>query len=115
MRVNPYLYGALAVVIMVGVVFAAQSAGFWSTDNKITPGGEKVQADPTNVDTIKGWMTLEDISRVYQVSVPDVLAKFNLPADTPADTSLKTLREKNDSFEIGDLRDWLKARMEPAR
>lgn len=112
MRVNPYLYGALAVVILVGVVFAAQSAGFWSTDNKYLPSGEKVQADPANVDSIKGWMTLEDISRVYQVPFPEILGQLKLPADTAPNTPLKALRDKIPGFEIGDLRDWLAERID---
>lgn len=116
MRVNPYLYGALAVILLVGVVSAAQSAGFWSTDNKYTRTGEKVQADPTNVDTIKGWMTLGDISRTYRVPVEEILAAFNLPPDTPSTATLKSLAESKDGdFEVSALRSWLGRRLKTTK
>lgn len=111
MRVNPYLYGALAVVILVGVVSAAQSAGFWSADNKYTSSGEKVAADPSNVDTIRGWMTLGDISETYGVPPQEIVAAFNLPPDTPPTATLKSLREEHKEFGIDDLRSWLQERM----
>ncbi len=65
-----------------------------------------------SVDSIKGWMTLEDISRVYQVPFPEILGQLKLPADTAPNTPLKELRDKIPGFEIGDLRDWLAERID---
>jgi hypothetical protein len=62
---------------------------------------------PDDVDTIKGWMTLEQITEVYDVSLEDLLAHFNLPDDTPASTAIKDL--ESEEFSVTNLRDWLQS------
>lgn len=111
MRISPFVYGSAVLVIFLGIIFGAQAAGIWSTSGKITSGGEAVQPSADDVETIKGWMTLEQISNAYTVPVADILAEFNLPADTPASTAIKDL--ENDTFSVTNLRDWLLTRQEP--
>lgn len=110
-RINPMLYGALAIAVFLSIVFAAQNAGFWSTDRRVAVGA-RTPADPTDVESIRGWMTLDDISKTYDAPIPEILAAFNLPEDTPPTAMLRSLREKHVAFEIGDLREWLARRMQ---
>ncbi|PWB49555.1 MAG: hypothetical protein C3F13_19355 [Anaerolineales bacterium] len=107
MRIPPILYGALVLVIYLGTVFGFKLAGIWSVSGKVTSGGEAVQPLPNDVDTIKGWMTLEQITAVYDVSLEDLLAHFNLPDDTPASTAIKDL--ESEEFSVTNLRDWLQS------
>lgn len=109
-RINPMLYGALAIAVFLGIVFAAQHAGFWSTDRRVAVGA-RTPADPTDVESIRGWMTLADISKTYNAPVAEILAAFNLPEDTPPTATLRSLRETHAAFEVGDLREWLHERM----
>ena len=115
MKINPFLYGALTVVVFLGVIYAAQSTGYWSTERRFTVGGEKARADSTDVASIRGSMTLGEISKTYNVPVAEILAKFGLPADTSSSATLKGLREKNPNFEVSDLRDWLAGRIKEAK
>jgi hypothetical protein len=62
MRVNPFIYGLLVVVLFFGVIGGAKAAGIWSVSGKLTASGEKVAPTGANVDEIKGWMTLNDVS-----------------------------------------------------
>ena len=48
----------------------------------------------TNPDEIKGWMTLADVSKAYNVPVAEMLAAFELPADTPETTAIKDLESE---------------------
>ena len=83
MKVNPFIYGVLVLVLFFGVIGGAKAAGIWSVSGKLTASGEKVPPTGTNVDEIKGWMTLDDVSTAYKVPVAEILAAFDLPADTP--------------------------------
>jgi hypothetical protein len=107
MKIKPFAYGIVVLALFFGVIGGAKAAGMWSLSGKLTATGEKVQPTGTNVDEIKGWMTLEDVSAAYQVPVSEILAAFDLPADTPGSTQLKSL--ESPSFSVLNLRAWLAA------
>jgi len=109
MRINPIVYGIVVVVLFLGVIYTAQAAGFWSISGKITSGGEKVQPSGTNVEEIKGWMSLGDIATAYKVPVEEILVAFNLPKDTPPTKQIKEL--ESPTFSPANLRTWLQERM----
>lgn len=106
MKVNPYIYGLLVLVLFFGVIGGAKAAGSWSVSGKMTGGGEKVAPTGANVDEIKGWMTLNDVATAYNVPLAEILAAFSLPSDTPGSAQLKTL--ESDSFSVTNLRSWLR-------
>jgi hypothetical protein len=109
MKVNPFIYGLLIVVLFFGVIGGAKAAGIWSVSGKLTASGEKVAPTGTNVDEIKGWMTLDAVSAAYNVPVAEILAAFNLPSDTPGMAPINTL--ESDTFSPVNLRAWLNARL----
>ena len=111
MRINPFIYGVLVMTLFFGIILGFQSAGIWSISGKVDASGEPIQPSAADVDTIKGWMTLEQIASVYSVSLTDLLKQFNLPADTPAATAIKDL--ESDTFEVTALRDWLQNLAQP--
>ncbi len=108
MKINPYLYGVLVLGVFMGIVLAAQQFGFWSTSGKVDSSGQAVQPSSADVNSIKGWMTLEQVSTTFSVPASEILSSFNLPADTPTSTPLKDL--ESDQFSIPGLRTWLEAR-----
>lgn len=109
MKVNPFIYGALILVLFFGVIGGAKAAGVWSVSGKLTSSGEKALPTGTNPDEIKGWMTLDDVAKAYNVPVAEILARFNLPADTPGSAQIKSL--ESDTFSTTNLRTWLKERL----
>ncbi|MCW5848492.1 MAG: hypothetical protein KIT87_00125 [Anaerolineae bacterium] len=111
MRLNPYVYGVLVLALFLGSIGVAQSAGWWSTSGKVTASGERVAPTGANVDEIKGWMTLGDVSKAYGVSVEAIVTEFKLPADTTSAAQLKNL--ESSTFSVTALRDWLRQRSGP--
>jgi hypothetical protein len=111
MRINPFIYGALVLAVFLGTIGGFQAAGVWSTSGKVTADGQAVQPSADDVDSIKGWMTLEQITSTYRIPLAGLLAQFDLPADTPASTALKDL--ESDVFSVTVLRDWLLSRTAP--
>ena len=109
MKVNPYLYGVLVLVLFFGVIGVAKATGNWSVSGKISTSGEKVMPTGTNPDEIKGWMTLADVSKAYKIPLVEIIAQFNLPADTPETRQVKEL--ESDTFSTTNLRNWVKAKM----
>jgi hypothetical protein len=108
MKINPFVYGVLVLVVFLGVIFGFQAAGIWSTSGKVGATGERIQPSAADVNTIKGWMTLDEVSTTFNVPVAEILSAFNLPADTPASTALKDL--ESDTFDMTVLRTWLQER-----
>ena len=109
MKANPFIYGALILVLFFGVIGGAKLAGVWSVSGRVTASGEKVAPTGTNVEEIKGWMTLDDISKAYKVPVSEIIAAFKLPADTPGSAQVKSL--ESETFSTTNLRTWLQSRI----
>lgn len=105
MRIHPFIYGILVLSVFLGTILGFQAAGFWSVSGKLTADGEAVQPSAADVNSIKGWMTLEQITVTYDVSLTEILEQFDLPNDTPASTPLKEL--ESDIFSVIGLRTWL--------
>jgi hypothetical protein len=108
MRIKPFLYGMLVLALFFGVIGGAKAAGLWAVSGKLSGTGEKIQPTGTNVDEIKGWMTLDDVATAYKVPTAEILGAFDLPADTPGTAQLKSL--ESSTFSPANLRDWLQAR-----
>lgn len=112
MRINPLIFGILVITIFMGAILGFQAAGIWSISGKVTSDGQAIQPEAADVNSIKGWMTLDQITTTYNVPLADLLAQFELPADTPATTAIKDL--ETDSFSVTNLRTWLQARQDGA-
>jgi hypothetical protein len=113
MRIKPIIYGFLVLSVFFGSILAFQAAGVWSVSGKITSGGDQVLPSADDVNTIKGWMTLEQISTVYNVPLADLLAHFELPADTAPISAIKDL--ETELFSVTNLRTWLLDLQSPAQ
>lgn len=105
MRINPLIYGVLVLFVFLGTILGFQAAGVWSVSGKLTADGDAVQPSAADVNTIKGWMTLEQITDTYGVPLAEILEQFDLPGDTPASTAIKDL--ESDLFSVIELRAWL--------
>ncbi|MHB1416057.1 MAG: hypothetical protein ACYC1C_12485 [Chloroflexota bacterium] len=114
LRVNTYLFAFLGLLLILGTVQVSQMAGLWTTSGKVTAGGEKVAATGANPDEIKGWMTIDEVLKAYNVPQADFYAKFGIPADVPVTAQLKDLESVAESFSVTDLRTWLTERMAAA-
>ena len=108
MKINPFIYGIMVLTVFLGVILSARQLGVWSTSGKITTAGQAIQPSAADVNSIKGWMTLEQMSTTFNIPVPEILSAFDLPADTPALTALKDL--ESETFDIPTLRTWLAER-----
>jgi LysM repeat protein len=108
MKINPFVYGLIVVIVFFGTIVGFQQAGVWSTSGKVDGGGQQIQPSAADVNTIKGWMTLEQVSTTFGVPVADILSAFDLPADTPASTALKDV--ESETFSVSTLRTWLQER-----
>jgi hypothetical protein len=102
MKINPFIYGLVVLVAFFGVIGVAKATGNWSVS------GEKVMPTGTNPDEIKGWMTLADVSKAYNIPVAELIAQFKLSVDTPETKQVKEL--ESDTFSTTNLRNWIKSK-----
>ncbi|MGE5602181.1 MAG: hypothetical protein ACM30E_03970 [Nitrososphaerales archaeon] len=110
MKVNPFVFGIIILAVFFGVLGGAKAAGVWSVSAKVTSTGERVAPTGESVDEIKGWMTLADITKAYNVPLADIIAEFELPAQTPETAQLKSL--ESEKFSVTNLRTWLADRQQ---
>lgn len=108
MKINPTLYGIVVVVVFLGIIFGFQAAGVWSISGKIDSEGKALEPAAGDATSIKGWMTFDQVSTTFSVPLPELLAAFDLPADTPGNTALKDF--ESDTFSVTTLRTWLENR-----
>jgi hypothetical protein len=112
MKLNPYIYGIIVLLVFLGIIIGFQQAGVWSTSGKVDDAGQQVQPSTEDVNSIKGWMTLDQVSKTYNIPVVDILLAFDLPADTPESTAIKDL--ESETFDLPTLRTWLEEHQQPA-
>ena len=109
-RLNLYVYAALALLVFVAAVPLAQANDFWSISGKITGSGGKVAATGANPDEIKGWMTIAEVIAAYKVPQAELYAKFQIPADVPTSTAVSAVEKLAPGFSVSGLRTWLAGR-----
>jgi hypothetical protein len=107
-RINPYVYATVMLVLFLGTIQATQALGVWTTSGKVTGGGERIVATGLDPAEIKGWMTVQDVCTAYGVSPDEFIARFALPPDTPLGTPLKDLENAASGFSMEDVRTWLR-------
>ncbi len=108
MKINKYAYIAIVLIAFLGLIFTAQATGNWSVSGKMNKAGQTIQPTGASVEEIKGWMTIGDVAKAYNVPLAELLAAFNLPPDTSPDKALKDL--ESDQFSVSKLRTWLSQR-----
>jgi hypothetical protein len=108
MRIHPIVYGFLVLAVFLGVIYGFQAAGIWSVSGKVNSQGRDIQPMGSDTSSIKGWMTLEQITSTYNVSLEEIIQTFNLPPGTTLDTELRSL--ESDTFSVSELRLWLQSR-----
>jgi hypothetical protein len=107
-RIPPLAYGLLVVAVFAGVIGIGMASGSIQTTGRTTAGGGQVAPQGESVTEIKGWMAIGDVAEAWSVPLPELLAAFDLPADTAPTTPLKDL--ESDVFSVMALRDWIEAR-----
>jgi hypothetical protein len=120
MRVRPIAFGILTIALFAGTVGVAMAAGAWQTTGRSASAagtgsgsgpGTEVPATIADVADIKGWMPIGDVATARGIDLAEILAAFELPADTPPTTPLKDL--ESDLFSVTNLRTWLAERSAP--
>ena len=126
MRVRPIAFGIITIALFAGTVGVTMATGAWQTTGRqgassgggsgsvsgggsdsVSGGGSGTEGSAA-VGDVKGWMAIGDVAKAAGIDLPEILAAFALPADTPPATALKDL--ESDAFSVPALRAWLGSR-----
>lgn len=107
-RIPPVAFGVLVIAVFAGVIGIGMASDTFQTTGRTTAGGGRVAPQGEIVTEIKGWMAVGDVATAWDVPLPEILAAFDLSADTPPATALKDL--ESDQFSVSGLREWLAVR-----
>ena len=108
--INPYLYAALGLLMILGTVQVAKAMGQWATTGRVTGSGERVVITGADPYELRGWMTVQEVSAAYGVPVSEFYSQFGIPPETPASRQLKELETVAPGFAIENVRTWLARR-----
>ncbi len=99
-------YAIALLVIFFSVIAAAKMSGIWES----VPGTSLKDASG-NLDAanIKGWMTLNDVSKETNIPLEHFYHGLNLPDDLDLDLPLKQIKSTYDTeFETEELREFVR-------
>ncbi len=101
------LVGVLSVALVVGTVKAAQAVGFWQTSGKLDAKGNAIVATGKDPSEIRGWMTMSEVLKAYNLTKDEVYAAFSIPTTVTEATALKDIESLAPAFSPANLRDWI--------
>jgi polyferredoxin len=104
MNIKPMHIGIAVLVLYFGGIGIAKLAGAYT----LLPGSVTEETVITDVEELKGYMTLSEISTTMNIPLEDVYRKMQIPAEVPANTPVKELSQYIPDFEFHVAREALK-------
>jgi hypothetical protein len=97
----------LVILTLLGSVWVAKAAGLWQTSGRgqilLDASG---QPDPAS---IKGWMTLADVSETYGIPVDDLYTMIGAESSVPPTTAIKELEKLVPGMAVWTVREGVAA------
>jgi len=101
--VKPAMLGFLALAVYFGGIGVARISGQYN----LLPGPITSDTPRGDVDSLKGYMSLREISIVMQMPLEDVFKKMGIPENISPDTPVKDLAQSIPGFEFHTAREAL--------
>jgi polyferredoxin len=103
-------YAVAVIVLILAVIIASKVVGVWQS----IPQSTVQNNDGTvNVDNIRGWMPIGNVSESANISITTVINDFNLPSDMDINTPLKDIATKyNATFDTESFKEYLRMKLE---
>jgi hypothetical protein len=131
-HVATWAYALIIIAVFAGSILVGRDLGWFATTGRGTtalgasatsphtasgtgagqgaePGGRVAPAEGAVPEDVKGWMTVQQVLDAFPVTRAELYQRFGIPAATPTDTTLSSLKEAGDlsGFDIPTLRTWL--------
>jgi polyferredoxin len=104
-EIKPITYAIVVIILFFSAVVAAKAFGIWQsvpTTSLVSLGGELTG------DNIKGWMSLDDVSREAGISLHHFLEDLNLPDNVDTSLPLKDIgKTYGIDFETSEVREYV--------
>jgi len=95
------------IILVVGLfftgVFISKTVGVFQVTQKKVTGETQL-----NLEEIKGYMTIKDLSIGTKIELKEVYKKLEIPESVPADTKLKDVGNFVEGFEVEVAKEKLK-------
>ncbi len=95
------------IIIVIGLFFAgtiiSKTMGIFQVTQKKVTGESKI-----NVEELKGYMTIKDVSIGTKIDLKEVYKKLGIPDSVPEDTKLKDVKNFVEGFEVETAKEKLK-------
>lgn len=106
MRINRYFMPVTVISTLVLSVAIASVAGLWKTAAR-EDIMEKIERGMAKAEDIKGWMTLEEVSKWFDVPLAELYAGLNLDKKFKPSTEVKELEKEIPDFETDVVREFV--------
>ena len=105
-KINKTVFAASLIILFFGMIGASMAFGIWQSvpSTNLKDGNGQI-----NVENIKGWMTLGNISESTGIPLQVLCKDFNFPMNIDPNTPLKEISSKyNINFDTESLREYIK-------
>jgi NAD-dependent dihydropyrimidine dehydrogenase PreA subunit len=104
LKLTPVLVGVSVLIIYFGGIGIAKMVDLYT----LLPGPITEETIVTDVDTLKGYMTLSEISTLMHLPLEEVYSRMSIPAEVPAETEAKQLEQYIPGFDFHEARNALR-------
>jgi len=94
---------SIVILLFFGGIGITKLAGLY----QVTPPKITSETKMTT-DEIKGYMTLQEVSQVFNIDLNELYKKLNIPDTIPKETKLKEVKNYVPDFEVEQVREILK-------
>ncbi|MBI9106362.1 MAG: 4Fe-4S binding protein [Spirochaetales bacterium] len=101
--IKPMVVGISILVVYFGGIAIAKAAGLYP----LLPEAITEETVITDVDTLKGYMSLSDISTVMNIPLEEVYSRMQIPAEVPGDIPVKEISKWIPDFDFHEAREAL--------
>jgi len=103
-KVPLYAYAMLVVGLFFLAIGVAKATGVWQSVPPVSLTDASGNLDATS---IKGWMTLDDVSKETGISVSEMIVALDLPSGMDTSVPLRIGSKYGIVFETEDLREFV--------
>ncbi len=111
-KIGAYLFASLLIIAFFSVIMISMALGYWQSVPEVSDIADE-HAGTINVDDIKGWMTLAEVSEASGIPLDEMVPALGLPQDIDSATPLKDIAAKYSvDFDTENVREYLKDHQE---
>lgn len=109
-KIGIMTYAIAVIVIILSIILLSKAVGYWQS---IPSATVQDNTGKLNIDNVRGWMPIGNVTQSAGIPIETVIQDFNLPKDIDLNTPLKDISSKyRVTFDPESFKDYLRTKLE---